>query len=71
MSETQPILYQCGFCWKPQDKVFLLVAGPTNMICNECIDLCKDIMDQKRFVPFPNAALGEAEYRSWFPGKYL
>lgn len=33
----------CSFCGKPQDEVGYLVAGPTVFICNECVDLCREI----------------------------
>lgn len=34
----------CSFCGKSQHEVRKLIAGPTVYICNECIDLCSDIM---------------------------
>src|SRR5437867_4375501 len=34
----------CSFCGKSQDEVRKLIAGPTVYICNECIDLCNDII---------------------------
>ncbi len=34
----------CSFCGKSQDRVTKLVAGPGAWICNECVDLCNDIM---------------------------
>ena len=36
----------CSFCGKPQDKVEKLVAGPGVYICDECIELCIDILDE-------------------------
>ncbi|AQP52992.1 ATP-dependent protease ATP-binding subunit ClpX [Vagococcus penaei] len=38
---------RCSFCGKPQDEVKKLVAGPGVYICNECIDLCKEIIDEE------------------------
>lgn len=35
----------CSFCGKEQNDVRKLIAGPSVFICNECIELCKDIMD--------------------------
>ena len=35
----------CSFCGKSQDQVKKIVAGPGVYICNECIDLCEQIMD--------------------------
>lgn len=37
----------CSFCGKSQDEVMKIVAGPGVFICNECVDLCKDIMDEE------------------------
>ena len=34
----------CSFCGKSQDEVRKLIAGPTVYICDECIDLCNDII---------------------------
>lgn len=37
----------CSFCGKTQDQVKKIVAGPGVYICNECIDLCKNIIDEE------------------------
>ena len=37
----------CSFCGKPQDKVRRLIAGPNVYICDECIELCMDIIDEE------------------------
>ena len=37
----------CSFCGKEQSDVRKLIAGPSVFICNECIELCKDIMDDE------------------------
>ena len=34
----------CSFCGKNQNEVRKLIAGPSVYICNECIDLCNDII---------------------------
>ena len=40
---------QCSFCGKQQDKVERLIAGPGNVvICNECVDLCQQIIQDGR-----------------------
>lgn len=46
MSVSGDKLY-CSFCGKSQDEVFKLVAGPTVFICNECIELCKNIVKEE------------------------
>jgi ATP-dependent Clp protease ATP-binding subunit ClpX len=37
----------CSFCTKTQDEVKKLVAGPNVYICDECIDLCNDILTEE------------------------
>ena len=37
----------CSFCGKSQDEVKKLIAGPTVYICDECIELCNDIIDEE------------------------
>jgi len=39
--------YTCSFCGKSQDEVRKLIAGPTVYICDECIDLCNDIIAEE------------------------
>ena len=38
---------QCSFCGKNQDDVRKLIAGPTVYICDECIELCNDIIAEE------------------------
>ncbi len=38
---------RCSFCGKSQDKVVRLVAGPGVYICNECVDLCNQIIAEE------------------------
>jgi ATP-dependent Clp protease ATP-binding subunit ClpX len=37
----------CSFCGKTQDEVRKLVAGPSVYICDECVDLCNDILTEE------------------------
>ena len=37
----------CSFCGKSQHEVNKLIAGPTVFICNECVDLCTDIIKEE------------------------
>ncbi len=39
--------FQCSFCGKSQDEVRKLIAGPTVYICDECIELCNDIIAEE------------------------
>ena len=41
----------CAFCGKSQHQVRKLVAGPGTHICNECVDLCHDIVHDKPWTP--------------------
>jgi ClpX C4-type zinc finger/Glyoxalase superfamily protein len=42
----KPILH-CSFCGKSQHDVRALIAGPTVFICDECVGLCNDIIEDK------------------------
>ncbi len=42
--DSQDDILRCSFCGKSQDEVKRLIAGPTVYICDECIDLCNDII---------------------------
>ncbi len=45
-SDTKSTLY-CSFCGKSQHEVRKLIAGPTVFICDECVDLCNDIIREE------------------------
>jgi len=50
MTESKNIesgILRCSFCGKTQDEVRKLIAGPTVYICNECVDLCTDIIEEE------------------------
>ena len=38
---------KCSFCGKTQDKVKKLIAGPDVYICDECVELCNEILDDE------------------------
>lgn len=40
-------LLYCSFCGKSQDEVRKLIAGPSVFICDECVDLCNDIIREE------------------------
>jgi ClpX C4-type zinc finger len=44
--ETKNTLY-CSFCGKSQHEVRKLIAGPTVFICDECVELCMDIIGEE------------------------
>ena len=45
-TNTKNILY-CSFCGKSQHEVRKLIAGPTVFICDECVELCMDIIKEE------------------------
>ena len=60
-TDAKNTLY-CSFCGKSQHEVRKLIAGPTVFICDECVELCMDIIreegkssiaDSKEGVPTP------------------
>ncbi|QBJ98140.1 ATP-dependent Clp protease ATP-binding subunit ClpX [Rhodococcus sp. ABRD24] len=44
-------LLKCSFCGKNQKQVRKLIAGRSVYVCDECIDLCNDILDEERVHP--------------------
>lgn len=44
--EDGKLLY-CSFCGKSQHEVRKLIAGPSVFICDECVDLCNDIITEE------------------------
>ena len=49
MSKTTDPNLKCSFCGKTQDQVKKLIAGPDVCICDECIELCNEILDEELF----------------------
>ena len=45
-SSDKKLLY-CSFCGKSQNEVRKLIAGPSVFICDECVDLCNDIIQEE------------------------
>jgi len=45
LDERKPPV-RCSFCGKHQDQVQKIIAGPSVYICDECVDLCTDILDE-------------------------
>lgn len=48
LRDTPQQLIKCSFCGKSQDHVEKIIAGPGVFICNECIDLCVEIIEEER-----------------------
>ena len=38
---------RCSFCNKTQDQVRKLIAGPNAFICDECVDICMEIIEDE------------------------
>ena len=49
MSKMDDTRLKCSFCGKSQDQVKKLIAGPEVYICDECVDLCNEILDEEFF----------------------
>ena len=45
-TDSKSTLY-CSFCGKSQHEVRKLIAGPTVFICDECVELCNDIIREE------------------------
>jgi len=51
-SRNSRVQYHCSFCGKSQDQVRRLIAGPGSVfICDECVDLCREIIDEEGAPP--------------------
>ncbi|RXZ42807.1 ATP-dependent Clp protease ATP-binding subunit ClpX [Crenobacter cavernae] len=57
-NQSNDKLLFCSFCGKSQHEVTRLIAGPQVFICNECVDLCNDIIRDEQVTP---AEGGEGE----------
>jgi ATP-dependent Clp protease ATP-binding subunit ClpX len=47
MSKSEETRLKCSFCGKTQDQVKKLIAGPEVYICDECVELCNDILAEE------------------------
>jgi hypothetical protein len=48
---TTAIQVRCSFCAKPSSEVGKVIAGPGVYICNECVELCQDILRAEQQKP--------------------
>jgi ATP-dependent Clp protease ATP-binding subunit ClpX len=51
----------CSFCTKPSSAVAKVIAGPGVYICNECIQLCNDILEEQQQASSPGTQLPARE----------
>lgn len=49
MANVDESRLKCSFCGKTQDQVKKLIAGPEVYICDECVELCNEILDEEFF----------------------
>jgi ATP-dependent Clp protease ATP-binding subunit ClpX len=59
-NSTEKVLY-CSFCGKSQHEVKKLIAGPSVFICDECIELCNDIVRDEVVAETPAARAGKSD----------
>jgi ATP-dependent Clp protease ATP-binding subunit ClpX len=57
MAKKDEEALKCSFCGKGQDEVKKLIAGPTVYICNECIELCNEIIADELYTETSGGAL--------------
>ena len=46
-SDTGDKPLYCSFCGKEKEEVVKMIAGPSVHICNECVELCNDIIEEE------------------------
>ena len=51
---------RCSFCGKSQDQVQKLIAGPGVYICDECVELCNDILEEEFFDSSKNTSIANS-----------
>ena len=59
-NSTEKVLY-CSFCGKSQHEVKKLIAGPSVFICDECIELCNDIVRDEVVADTPAVRAGKSD----------
>ncbi len=69
MVKRDTSLLQCSFCGKTQDQVLKLIAGPGIYICNECVNLCNDILGEEHHSQLEDDLGGQSELAGVFEGK--
>ncbi|MDP9243673.1 MAG: ATP-dependent Clp protease ATP-binding subunit ClpX, partial [Chloroflexota bacterium] len=47
MTTKSKVPYRCSFCGKSQEQVRKLIAGQGVYICDECINLCQEIIEEE------------------------
>ncbi len=55
---------KCSFCGKSQEQVRKLIAGPGVYICDECVELCNEILDEELLEAPPSGAASSSDSES-------
>ena len=62
---------KCSFCGKSQENVRKLIAGPGVYICNECVDLCNEILlDEDSTVESIAESTSSSQYKRVYSKRY-
>jgi len=61
---------KCSFCAKSQDQVRKLIAGPGVYICDECIDLCNEILDEELLESQTKSSNSSPQVKKKLPNTY-
>ena len=64
MTSETAIQLSCSFCAKPSSDVEKMIAGPGVYICNECVELCNDILRSEE----PEPSRSDARLSAWERG---
>src|SRR5215216_2379211 len=58
-------ILRCSFCNKDQNDVRKLIAGPTVFICDECVEVCQDIVSGKYDEPSASDDIAPIAWLQW------
>jgi ATP-dependent protease Clp ATPase subunit len=61
--------FHCSFCGKRRREVFKLISGPRVFICDECVQLCRDILEKDKKAPTPSSSETSRKLSCTFCGK--
>ena len=65
-NRTTRVQYHCSFCGKNQDQVQRLIAGPGAVyICNECVELCREIIQEESSGPAKPSRISRTIRTTW------
>ena len=61
MPSREQASLRCSFCNKPRLDVKALIAGPAVLICDECVDICNDILAKDKELE-PDGSIGSGAF---------